>query len=661
VLGLAVFAVYSVVASIGWASRRAAAQAHAHSVFALERRLSIDIEPALNHWLAPHRVLRTLANYEYATTYVLAAFALLFWLYIRRPDVYRWARNSFVLLNLAGVACFALYPLMPPRLLGSTEGVTFVDTVLRGRTWGSWGSPLVGHANQLAAMPSLHVGWALWVSVVLAVISEGWRTQLLSAVHVVLTFFVVVATANHFVLDGVGAAVLVGLCVAVTGRRPGRREARVPTADAFFLHVESASAPQHVGGVVLLDTASRPGGPPSRQEVEDRVRFRLDELPRFRQRLTGGGRWRRPRWEDAPDLDWSWHVPLVDLSQPDGSPGGMCRFHALVADLAAERLPQDRPLWRLVVVHGVDAGTSAVVLIVHHVVADGIGTVAQALRLLEPDLPALFAAGAERGPGRLRRALAIVVGLAQLATDGRPSGTLPSSGTAERRFGTMSIPLDAVRDVARRSGVRVSDVLLCGVASATRQALLSTGATPPDQLRVSVPLIAADPRQGAEGNVTAAVLLDVPLTDVPESQRLAAIAAQTARLRTPTRALASRFVMNTLTAALPVPAQAWFARTVYGSRFFSAIVSNMPGPEPQLSLVGAPLMDTFPLLPLAPGVPLAIGTLGWHGNLCTSIAADPALTGDADAFGAAVRDAIEALAVEPGNPGAVRAADRARV
>jgi hypothetical protein len=119
--------------------------------------------------------------------------------------------------------------------------------------------------------------------------------------------------------------------------------------------------------------------------------------------------------------------------------------------------------------------------------------------------------------------------------------------------------------------------------------------------------------------------------------------------------------MNTLTAALPVPAQAWFARTVYGSRFFSAIVSNMPGPEPQLSLVGAPLMDTFPLLPLAPGVPLAIGTLGWHGNLCTSIAADPALTGDADAFGAAVRDAIEALAVEPENPGAVRAADRARV
>lgn len=432
------------------------------------------------------------------------------------------------------------------------------------------------------------------------------------------------------------------LDTVVVGRREQRRRvvsSRVPAADAFFLHVETDAAPQHVGGVVLLDHTRRPGGPATREEVEARVRARLADLPRFRQRLAPG---RRPRWQDVDELDWRWHVPFVDLTRPDGSAGGMAAFDALVAEVAGTRLPRDRPLWRLLVVHGIEAGVSGVVLVVHHVVADGIGTVAQALRLLEPDLPGL-AEGAGAAPGPLRRALGVAVGLAQLATDGRPASSLPSSGTAERRFGTVRMPLPEVRAVARAHGARITDVLLCAAASAVRESLLDRGLVAPDRLRVSVPLLAADPRVGAEGNVTAAVLLDVPLGPLSEADRLTAVAAQTARLRTPTRALASRFVMNRLIAVMPARVRSWFARTVYGRRFFSAIVSNMPGPDRQLALVGAPLIAAFPLLPLAPGVPLAIGSLGWNGTLCTSIAADPALTGDAADFGAAMAAALDRL------------------
>lgn len=416
----------------------------------------------------------------------------------------------------------------------------------------------------------------------------------------------------------------------------------MPASDAFFLDVETDIAPQQVGGVVLLDHSGRPGGAATRREFEARVRLRLGDLPRFRQRLAATGRRARPRWEDVADLDWEWHVPFVDLSRPDGSPGGLVAFHALVADIAGTLLPRDRPLWRLVVVHGIEPGVSGIVLVVHHVVADGIGTVAQALRLLEPDLPDRFADLGD-APGPLRRAGAIVLGLAQLATDGRPRSALPSAGAADRRFGTVTVPLAELRAVARGRDARVSDVLLCAVAAAVRQSLLDRGFSPPDELRVSVPLIAADPRTGAEGNVTAAVLLDVPLGDVPEPDRLAAITARTAGLRTPTRALASRFVMSRLIAALPSAVRSWFARTVYGRRFFSAIVSNMPGPEAQLSLVGAPLIAAFPLLPLAPGVPLAIGTLGWNGTFCVGIAADPALVEDADAFGEAMLAAVVRL------------------
>src|SRR5215475_4015576 len=165
VLGLVTFAAYSLVTGVGSVGRTDAAERNGRAILDVERSAHIAAEDPLNRWLAPHHVLRILANYEYAITYVVSAFALLIWLYVRRPETYRWARTSFLLLNVIAFACFALYPVMPPRLLA---GEGFVDTVATGHTWGSWGSPLIGHANQFAAMPSLHIGWALWVSVVLA-------------------------------------------------------------------------------------------------------------------------------------------------------------------------------------------------------------------------------------------------------------------------------------------------------------------------------------------------------------------------------------------------------------------------------------------------------------------------------------------------------------
>jgi hypothetical protein len=121
------------------------------------------------------------------------------------------------------------------------------------------------------------------------------------------------------------------------------------------------------------------------------------------------------------------------------------------------------------------------------------------------------------------------------------------------------------------------------------------------------------------------------------------VAAGSRRLRTGTRALASQFVMGRLAGVLPAPAHAWFARTVYGARFFQAIVSNMPGPPVQLSLAGAPVLAVYPILPLAPGAPLAVGALGWHGALCLGIATDPALVDDADLLAASIGAVLDEL------------------
>jgi len=645
VIGLAVFAVYAIVTGFNWPGRRAAAMAHSRQIFDLERALHIDIEPALNRWLVPHGTVRVIANYEYASTYVVSAFALLFWLYRRRPAVYRWARNSFILVNLFSIACFAVYPVAPPRLV---TDLGFVDTVRLGQTWGSWGSPVVTHANELAAMPSLHFAWAVWVSAMLAAFAGGRLVQAVSAVHVAVTALVIMATANHYLLDAAAGALVAVVCVAVTRPRDGER---VAAADAFFLHVESAAAPQHVGGLALLDSADWTD---PRGAVEAVLRAHLHELPRFRQRLSAPSRWRRPHWVDHPDLDWAWHVPERHVSGADPE----AALRALVAEVAGTPLPRDRPMWRFFVVSGLAGGRSAVILVVHHVVADGIGTVAQALNLLEPALPPRAAGPAVR-PGWVRAALGTTAGLAQLATDGRPGLRYPASATARRRFGTLELPLDTVRSVARLHGARVSDVLLAAVAGGLRRVVpdADRAAT---RLRVAVPLTVREPGASAEGNTTAAVMMDLPLGPVPEAERLATVAAGSRRLRTGTRALASQFVMGRLAGVLPAPAHAWFARTVYGARFFQAIVSNMPGPPIQLSLAGAPVLAVYPILPLAPGAPLAVGALGWHGALCLGIATDPALVDDADLLAASIGAVLDELRGDAAAPTSVApAADSA--
>jgi hypothetical protein len=142
--------------------------------------------------------------------------------------------------------------------------------------------------------------------------------------------------------------------------------------------------------------------------------------------------------------------------------------------------------------------------------------------------------------------------------------------------------------------------------------------------------------------------MDVPLGPLSEPERLAGIAGSSRRLRTGTRALASRFVMQSVGEILPWPVHRWFARTVYGGRFFHVIVSNMPGPDVQLTLAGAPLRQVYPLLPLADGAPLAAGALGWNGLLCVGIATDPALVDDPAELTTAIETVFAELRSETG-------------
>jgi diacylglycerol O-acyltransferase / wax synthase len=644
-MGLAVFAVYVAATAVGGAGRRSTADRNAETLLRVERWLHIDIERGLNHWLAPHSGLTVLADFVYAYTYVISALLLLMWLYVRSPADYRRVRNSFLVLNLLVIGCFAVFPVAPPRMLPALGDL---ETLAQGTTSGSWVAPLISSADTIAVMPSTQLAWALWVSVVLARLGRGAAVRLISAVNVAATFFVVVATGNHFLLDAVAAVPFVWVSVEVVDA--GRHRASlVSSADAFFLHVETPVAPQHVGGMVVL---ARSGvGTPTLDEIRGLIRAELPAMPRFCQRPVSPSPWRRWRWVDVdPDeMDWDWHVSERTAKAPstvDDIDAAAAELSRAVADVAAESMPRDRPMWRMVFVREITPGRSGMLFLVHHCVADGVGTVVHALNLLAPriELPA----GAATPPGRFHQAAATAVGLAQLATDGRPAATL-APGSPARQFATAFVDLAAVRSLAHRRGVRVTDVVLCLLGTALARTHPQFCAAVRHRLRVSVPMMLREPGSSAAGNVTAAAMIDMPLNDLDTEVRLAQIGRCSARMLTAPRALASRLVMTTLLGALPVAVQRLFARAVYGRAFLQAIVSNMPGPSAAMSIAGVRFERVAPILPLAPDAPIALGALSWTGALGLGLAVDPAFV-DGDTVVAALNDALGELAAADAQP-----------
>ncbi|HEY3036782.1 MAG TPA: WS/DGAT domain-containing protein, partial [Streptosporangiaceae bacterium] len=311
--------------------------------------------------------------------------------------------------------------------------------------------------------------------------------------------------------------------------------------------------------------------------------------------------------------------------------------------IAATPLPRDRPLWRVWLAH-VEPGLDAVLIVLHHSIADGISGIAVAAQLFRPD-PGLGTSHPAARPNRLRRAAGTILGLAQLATDGRAKGRmLDAPMPAGRRYTGTALPLADVRTAAHRHSARVSDIVLSSVAGGLSRCRTATGDRWPATIRAAVPQTVRNPGEpGGGANVTAATMLDLPIAAMPEPDRLRLVAARSAALRTGSRALASRFVMHTVAGLMPPAVHRWFAGSVYGGRFFHAIVSNLPGPRVALMMAGGPSRQAYPILPLAPDAPLAIGALGWHEQLCVGIAAAASLLDDLDALGDAIRLAFDEL------------------
>ncbi|MFF3498340.1 phosphatase PAP2 family protein [Streptomyces sp. NPDC003247] len=224
---------------------------HGLAILRVEKFLHINAEHPLNRLFRSEPWIGVPADFWYASLHYLVTPVLLVWLFRSRAVHYRTARTWLMTSTFIGLIGFTLLPTCPPRLLAAEHG--FVDTMAQYSSWGWWGGEasaprgLGGMTNQYAAMPSLHVGWALWCGVMLWRHGGTRAARVAGVVYPLVTTIVVMGTANHYFLDALAGAAVMGAGLLLTPlvlRRAERMRAwyvsRVPRPAA---RVPSVPAP----------------------------------------------------------------------------------------------------------------------------------------------------------------------------------------------------------------------------------------------------------------------------------------------------------------------------------------------------------------------------------------------------------------------------------
>ena len=210
--------VYDMIANL--APLRAALAHHdAHSILTAERWLHLDPELAMDHWMSRQHALAVfIANY-YDNAHFVVTLGLVAVIWWKWPDRYRPLRNSMVLLNVFGMVVYWFVPTAPPRLYNPSR---YFDVVAATHAFGSWHSgTLATAANQLAAMPSLHIGWACWSALAAWRVLPRRRWAYLVWIYPVVTAVAVLSTGNHFLMDVLAGAADMAVATWIADRLQG--------------------------------------------------------------------------------------------------------------------------------------------------------------------------------------------------------------------------------------------------------------------------------------------------------------------------------------------------------------------------------------------------------------------------------------------------------
>ena len=265
VLIAVLYSAYEVSRGLGDVSFRAALS-NGRAIFHLERMWHLDPERVLNEAISQATWIAVPASYFYSVMHYLVTPAVLVWMYRRHREHYAPARTALAISTAVGLIGYLLLPTAPPRMLAhSGLRDTLADTSGYG-WWGGEGSVprgFGGFTNQFAAMPSLHVGWAIWCGALIAMYARRRWVKALGIMYPVATTVVVMATANHYLLDAVAGAVVIGIGASfamMLSRRPARR--RLGSERQMLDDVVAGRSPtaiRYAAAVTSARSRTRPG------------------------------------------------------------------------------------------------------------------------------------------------------------------------------------------------------------------------------------------------------------------------------------------------------------------------------------------------------------------------------------------------------------------
>lgn len=437
------------------------------------------------------------------------------------------------------------------------------------------------------------------------------------------------------------------------GRPPLAGLQRASANDMMELATDTPSAPQHVAALLRLERAVDPA------RVREVLSARLPAVPRLRQRLTraplGGG---RPVWVDDPSFDIRRHFAVRDCPA-DGDQGALLE---VAAAAATAPLPRDHPLWSVTVVTGLKDGSMALLLVLHHVLADGIGGLAALASLVDgaPPAPArTFPASAPTSTAlridanrrriqtlaSLPRTAQLVRAAAaelQLGTHRRPSVcSLNRPIGPRRRLAVTSVPLTELVGLAHHHQATINDVLLTAVAGALTAVLRDRG----ESVESFVISVAVSGRRDASstelGNQVGVIPVQVPTRGRP-CDRLAAVAASTqAARRSPGRGASAPLLAFGFRLLARVGAFAFF---VNHQRLVTTFLTNLRGPITPMTLDGARVTEIIPISSISGNITVAFAALSYAGTLTVTVIADPDHCPDLPRIATALRDELHHLA-----------------
>lgn len=442
---------------------------------------------------------------------------------------------------------------------------------------------------------------------------------------------------------------------------------RLSAQDNSFLVAEQPNVPLHVSAVAIYevgDLANEAGGVDVRK-FKQALEAQLHRIPRYREKLQYVPVEGRPVWVDDPHFSIDYHVRHAALPRP----GDLEELKKLTARITTRALDRTRPLWEMWIIEGLSGDRFAIVNKIHHCMIDGAAGAGVAQILMSPTpehevgqprpfMPRPAPSGTELGIDAAKRLLlSPVEALGSLGSFARKSPDLggeiaararavadlaqnalmPSSDTPmngklgpHRRIDWLTLPLEDVKAVRRSLGCTVNDVVLATVSGAVRQYLIRRGCSPDGiDFRISAPVSVRSKDEPNMGNRVSTWILRLPIEESDPLESVARVNRGTQELKETGQAAALDLVMS---AAEYAPASILGLGARIASGPINMIVTNVPGPQFPLYILGARLVEMHPLVPLLDGTGLGIALFSYNGNLHVGLNADYEMIPDLSAF-----------------------------